>query len=848
MSNVQESKIGPTCGGKAASLQKLLSAGFPVPPFAVILPDADVALACKSVLDQQQWTQGQQFAVRSSSIEEDSSMSSFAGLLTTCLNVNSQNLERSVRSVRASAHSEPVQKYRSFRGLNGPTQDCAVVVQRMLTPTVSGVAFSVDPITGDGSVMVISAIGGLGHALVDGAEDGQTWYVDREGSVRVSAESTESPLLTLKQIHEIVRLTANAETLLGCPQDVEWAIESDVLWVLQSRPITTLTKPSASIHDSRHKGTDTNHRNGIRRVWDNANISESFGGMTTPLTFSFARSVYEGVYRAFCHMMRVPKERLSANNDLFAQMLGMFRGRVYYNLFSWYRLIALLPGYASNRKFMEQMMGVRESMPDDVLQGIEKVGWTGRLSDRIQFVHSFLRLALSYRKLDTMSRRFDARIDASLNQTTDQLDEMGLDQLTAEYRRLEKALLNRWDAPLVNDFFTMVCFGVLRKVVDRWVGPDGWSKIGPLLGGTSGMLSIEPARRIEEMGRLLSGDPHGIRILCEADPNTVAEYLQHNATLNSELNRYLSDFGDRCMEELKLETVTLHETPGVLWRAIGRSAQRQSEPGETVARSASEVPTDSSSVFDAVKGHPVRSLILKRLIRGARYHLVLRENLRFQRTRVFGRVRRIVVGMGEQLVQAGHLESADDVFYLEINEILNFVEGGATCASLNQLALVRKQAFDEFRKLAPPPERFETRGAVLLNDNLSFSGVTSAAESQLHGLGCYPGIVRGIAMRVTSPATVQPEPGRILVAERTDPGWVMLFPGAAGVLVQRGSVLSHSATLAREMSIPTIVGIKGLMDRISDGDLIEMNGSSGTVQVIRSFPSGSAPTSARSAG
>jgi len=102
----------------------------------------------------------------------------------------------------------------------------------------------------------------------------------------------------------------------------------------------------------------------------------------------------------------------------------------------------------------------------------------------------------------------------------------------------------------------------------------------------------------------------------------------------------------------------------------------------------------------------------------------------------------------------------------------------------------------------------------------------------LRGTNCYPGIVRGVAIKICDPFAAQPEPGHILVAERTDPGWVMLFPGAAGVLVQRGSILSHSATLAREMGIPTIVGIKRLMDRVQDGDWIEMDAAAGTVRVV----------------
>lgn len=410
----------------------------------------------------------------------------------------------------------------------------------MLAPQVSGVAFGADPLTGDGNVCVVSAAVGNAAALVDGAETGQLWRIDRNDEIleRPSLADGEV-LLDDTQVKQICFWTRRAEQVLGSTQDVEWAIEDGQVWLVQSRPITTLHKITQTV--------GTTPITGMRRIWDNANISESYGGITTPMTFSFARSAYEGVYRAFCRLMGVPAERLAANEDMFSQMLGLFRGRVYYNLFSWYRLIALLPGYTSNRRFMEQMMGVREAMPDEVLSGIVTVGWRGRLRDRWQFAKSLFRLAYCSMKLESMARHFDERIDRTLSTNAGQLAALSIDQLAAEYRRLERSLLNRWDAPLVNDFFTMICFGLLRQMSQGWAGDDGWIRVSRSLGGTTGMLSIEPAKRIDAMGAMVAKRSGAAEVLNAANGDEVADLLRSFPELSQAIDDYLVQFGDRCM-------------------------------------------------------------------------------------------------------------------------------------------------------------------------------------------------------------------------------------------------------------------------------------------------------------
>jgi pyruvate,water dikinase len=177
------------------------------------------------------------------------------------------------------------------------------------------------------------------------------------------------------------------------------------------------------------------------------------------------------------------------------------------------------------------------------------------------------------------------------------------------------------------------------------------------------------------------------------------------------------------------------------------------------------------------------------------------------------------------------LEQPRDVFYLELNEALGFVGGTATCTDLKGLVALRKAEFERYRDMPPPADRFETRGVVYQGNDFQGKGGAAAATDgdRLYGLGCCPGVVRGPVRVVTDPRRAALTGGDILVAERTDPGWIMLFPSAAGLLVERGSLLSHSAIVAREMGIPAIVSLAGVTRWLKDGDWVELNGGTGVV-------------------
>ena len=805
-------------GGKARALGALSKAGFSIPPWSVVLPDA--SQADRHSLEEQLRPfldlQPGPLAVRSSALDEDGQSHSFAGQLESFLNVRREALMGKIRAVWQSGFSERIVLYRQQAALALPPSVPAVIIQQMVPAESAGVAFSADPVSGRRGIAVVASVRGLGDALVSGEATGDSFHVDRAGRIvrRELAGQGRASSLQDSQVPQVASLARQAARYFGRPQDIEWAIAGDCLYLLQSRPITSLSQQADP--------------DGAWQLWDNSNIAESYSGVTTPLTFSFARHVYEEVYRQFVKILRVPQRRIEANRDVFGRMLGLVRGQVFYNMLSWYRALAMLPGFAVNRRFMEQMMGVRESLPEEALAGVASASRKANLRDYAEIAGTVLGLLANHWFLKGKIAAFYCRLDDALQLRETPLEEARPDELAAAYRRLQNELLNRWDAPLINDFFAMIYFGVSRRLVDAWCGdPDGTLQ-NDLIACQGGIISAEPAKRIMQMAEEARQSPALLELLKNSNLAEIEKALEQHPEFESKYRSYLEKFGDRCLEELKLESATLHDDPLMLLRSVARLAQRPSHGSGATQAIASGA---ERRVNEALHKHPLRRAIFNFVIRNARDRVRDRENLRFERTRVFGRVRRIFVELGKRLHGLDVLNDPRDVFYLQAEESLGFVEGTAVTTNLKELVRIRREEFARWSE-DPPAERFETRGVVYVGNSFKKPIATDMARPQgeeRKGIGCCPGVVRGKARVILDPRHAVIEPGEILVAPRTDPGWIMLFPSAAGLLVEHGSLLSHSAIVAREMGIPAVVSVEGLTAWLRSGDVVELDGGSGCV-------------------
>lgn len=809
LATIQEAAAGQA-GGKAKALALLTQAGVGrIPPFLAILPPAFETSKANEALPHQpsddmtaevlaaleQLGPGP-YAVRSSALDEDGTEHSFAGQLSSFLNVSAQDIPSKVAQVWQSNLSETVMEYRRKHGLDH-SQTPGVVIMPMIQPKAAGVAFSADPVSGNCETTIINAVAGLADNLVNGDETGQTYQVQGK------AIQGESDLLSEQQIHHITALAQSCETHFGQPQDIEWAIDDEGLWLLQSRPITTL-KP------------DFSHPDDTVTWWDNSNIVESYSGVTTPLTFSFAQRAYGAVYRRFLSLLGVSDEELRRNGSVLDSMIGLYRGRIYYNLSHWYMALALLPGFSINRRFMETMMGVAEGMPE----GLQIQSTRGKFQDALHLIRTLLGLIRAHQRLPHDRTVFLKRVHKVLQTPDPPLAERSLAGLIEHYRELEAKLLHHWDAPLVNDFMAMIHYGVLKNMCVKWLDDQEGTLQNDLITATGGMVSAEPAERIAELAKMM---PKNLLSIIETASVREIETAIPSNVLNA-AHEYLTKFGERTNDELKLESQTLHDDPIPLWRAVARQMKHGHQEHQ------GEQKRDDAESAALQKLSPLQRPLFRYVLKHARNKVRDRENLRLERTRIFGRARSILRECGKRLAEAKVLQHAEDVFSLEVNEILGFVEGATTTLNFKELVMLRQQEFERFKAEPNPPRRFSTRGALhLANIQIAESSKPNTNEHTRHGIGCSPGQISGRVQVIHDPATVTITEPIIMVAERTDPGWILILPMARALIVERGSLLSHSAIVARELGIPAIVAVDGVTTWLKDGDQIEMDGQAGVV-------------------
>lgn len=803
-------------------------------------------------------------AVRSSGLDEDGFEHSFAGQFESYLyRRGDKAVLEAVGGCWASGFSERNVAYRAAIGANGAPPRMGVIVQLMVDSESAGVAFSRDPLVPcDRDTLIVESAWGQGEAIVGGDLDCDRFSVDRstmEFEAHVASKThaivrarsgqgtrvelldrdrAQRPSLTPDQVREVAALALHLESELGSPQDCEWAFADGQLFTLQTRPITTL--PPDALFDACVTGGDV-------VIWDNSNIIESYSGVTTPLTFSHVSRAYREVYYQTCRLMGVPPSIVQEHEWVFRNMLGLIRGRIYYNLLNWYRLLALFPLLGRSGSFMETMMGVKQSLESDVQPLFDTV-----LADapRYGIVSRFLllvRLGWSMLGGARANEEFLARVDRVCRplETTD-LGSLSLPEQVDVYHSLEEGVLRHWTAPIVNDTRCMIAFGLLKSLSERWTtggaNGDAASLQNDLLCGEGNLKSTEPLRRLLEIARRIESDPDvRVRIIRD-DPETVWAALQDGFApdLRIDFEKYIEAYGCRCVDELKLETLDFHDQPHLVVASVqaylrhGVPSSEEIEARKTAIRGSAEAQVRSTL------GWPRRALFFA-ILRWTRRAISDRERLRFERTRTFGVVRRLFRGVGQNLVDLGVLLEVHDVHYLTVEEILAFVEGRPVALDLAAIAATRRSEFDAYRSSAPPPDRFLTRGAVgaslryapLLQ---SLDLLTDSADDDpdvLRGTPCCPGVVEGPVRVAFCFEDTEGLDGEILVTARTDPGWVAVFPACSGLIIERGSLLSHSAVVARELGIPTIVGVSGApLERLKNGQRVRMDAAKGEVRIL----------------
>lgn len=797
---------------------------------------------------------GEYYAVRSSSVEEDGDDFSFAGQFETFLYITEEEIIEKIRKVWLSSFSPHIMRYRLEKKINNKINVPAVIIQKMVNSEKSGVAFSVNPVSRNENEIVIAATLGLGTSIVDGDENGDLYTVDKNletvskeiktktvrqildyKNKRIKTEyiNEKNEVLDGEELKKLAQKISEIEKKYGKPQDIEWAYEGGNLYILQTRPITTLS------------GTGRNAQDDVNVIiWDNSNIVESYPEITLPFTFSFIKKAYSSVYRQFSGVMGISHKMMESYAEVYDNMLGLLNGRVYYNLINWYKLLLLFPNSKSNSKFMEQMMGVKKELPDvnleeNISEAYGNMNFWEKKASEFKKAKAGLSIFLNMFFIEKKAEKFYELIKENINDNKYDISKMDIVQLRKYYKSLESRFLKKWEVPIINDFLVMIWFGISRRITEKYI-PENADEVHNILVAQKGenMVSVEPSKYMEKLGKLVKEDKslqEEIKNIIK-DENTAAEIgrITENSEFNQVFAEYLEKFGDRTVHELKLESVTLRENPVFLLKMIySLSMKREAE-----RHSARDITAEQEKIYAGLKISRIKKVILKKSIAYAQKFIKIRENLRYERTKVYGITRKVVKQFGAHLKRQNLIEDSRDVFYMTVDELFGLLDASAIDTDIGEVIRIRKKQYEKYRSMPALPDRFLTKGFAggdfYYEDLSAAEGGSQTSDSEnrneLRGTACSKGIVKGKVKVVLNPMETEIEEGDIVVTKSTDPSWVMVFPLLRGLIVEKGSLLSHSAIISREMNIPAIVGVQGVTEKLKTGDLVQFDGSTGIIR------------------
>jgi rifampicin phosphotransferase len=811
-------------GGKAEKLLELIEKGFRIPRLVVIPAntlqnflekEADKLQAIENI----EWAAefidnitahlpNEKYAVRSSAMNEDGANNSFAGQYETVLNVTKSELGAAIKTVWLSAYSERVKKYADHQGVK-QDNSISIIIQCMIESKISGVGFGIHPLTGNANEFSINAVLGLGDHLVSGHINSDNYIIDAKDTITATTVVSNQAILNQADILEIKKLLQNVNQHFQYPQDIEFAYDQNhQLHLLQSRPVTTAFGHTLT-------------------VYDNSNIIESYPGLTSPLTYSFIEKMYASVYRQLSALLGVSYKKIERHNDLFNNMLGHIKGRVYYNLNNWYKGLSLIPGYQLNARFMEKMMGVKERFDIQVTEKESK--W----KEIINVLRAIVHVIKTHNNISKERKKFRQHFEAISNTyNAIDFDALSLDELVSRYLTYEQTLVKKWNAPLINDFFAMIYFGLLQKQVEK--NQLGEHLYNDLLAGSNDIVSLEPAEWCIEISQLVLQDENLKQLFLHEKVDQIWQFIESNKHpfLSERVHGYINKWGIRSVGELKLETITHQEDPLLFIKILKQYVAQGITKKQHTSLAIQSMRTNAELMVNKkLKG--IKKRIFYYILNKTRDLVSNRESLRFERTKAFATVRKMFLAMDKKLYQANILKTERSIFWLKQSEVYELIKNRADKKWVEQFQACIEERQLQYQQWGKEivPERMMTYSTIEKH-YFTKAKETDISSADLKGIGCCAGIVRAEVVVLERPDEISDLKGAILVTASTDPGWITLFPTAGGILVERGSLLSHSAIVSREMGIPCVVGISNLLTKLKSGDIVEMDGSTGLINLI----------------
>jgi pyruvate,water dikinase len=762
-------------GGKGGALARLIQAGYPIPDGFVIMPSAfeddqlqpEAWLQIVKNLELLRIHNGKTaFAVRSSALAEDSAYASFAGEFETVLDVHTDEaVKAAIFQVHHSRKSERVKAYSQAKGLS-QEQEIAVVVQKLVRSDISGILFTADPITGNRYTMNGNYVFGFGEELVSGEVEPYQFTLERpKGKYR-------GPGHLKRYARKLFKLASRLEDELGCPQDIEWAVEAGKVYILQSRPITTLIDydPTTGERNSTLSGD---------YVWMG---HEVFPDVMTPSTTSI-----------ISHFHNFKIEGMKA--------VGNIGGRFYMNFSMVYAMMrAFGRSHDSSLEYIELTTGF--NLRGVTLPRVPVSRWN-IIKSMLPIQRELLPLqARLMKRFDEITANNPARCQELRQQIKAVTDRASLIKLWHE-----QVFPLFYDLMMIQDksnedyFFPYLA---ARKMLVKLMGEeDADELLVNLVGGSGELASLQP---IMGVAKLISGE--------------------------MSRNEYAVLAGHRLPQEDEISVPRPYEDPDWIDKRI---AEYQKDPVDYDAMLAQRA-RDFERVWKEFSArYPKQSSRVKKKLDQASQAMEKREVIRSEFTRSFGVIRDWFLRAGKLAYIHGDsvFFLTDQEILNVLNGDESAVEYiPERCKTyqrqkaLPKYPLVISGRFDPYTWAKDPQRR----------SDIFDSHKPLTAEETVDTIKGHPGSagrVEGLVRIVHSPDESDLfKPGEILVASSTNVGWTPLFPRAAAVITDVGAPLSHAAIVARELGIPAVVGTGNATMRLRTGDKVLVDGGQGYVKVV----------------
>ncbi len=820
----------PRVGGKGLNLGKLTTAGFQVPQGFCVTTDAyrfsvqslseqDASAIKELVLSRElvaeiqsarEKLQTSTVAVRSSATAEDLAEASFAGQQDTFLNVEPDELLDALKACWASLWSERAIAYRQTQGISDDRLAMAVVIQEMCDADVSGVLFTVSPFSAE--VSIVESNWGLGESVVSGAITPDSFHVSREtgevlekniatkremvtatGVSVVSSAQQDVPSLTDTQLQELTQLGIEIENLYGQPMDIEWALVDEQFVLLQARHITT---PVSSTLGTDKDAVEKLRQEEIRglagraeahgTVWCHHNIAEVLPA-PLPMTWAIVKEFMSGtggLGKAYRGLGFHPSKR--ADNE---GILDLICGRIYVNLNREAELH--FDGFPFAHDFNALKQHPQQAMYAQAVPDITRstaLFWLKLPLHVIRMSRAEMHLRKCRADFDQQLTEnifpaFQAEVEAEQKFTYANLSDA---ELVAKFhvwctKTLDDFAPTALTATLLAGFSLQRLETALQKCLDETAAKTLASR---LIGGLSGNLTVETNEKLWQV-----------------------------ATGDLALTDFLKDYGHRAVDEFELAQPRWREDTTYLEQVIASFQQesvahftRQVEQRESAEAELSAIFGDKANLRKQIESE----------LDFTRRYMPFRETAKFYLMLGYEQIRRALLELDNRY------ELDSGVFYLMPDELEQLIGGD----DFTDIIATRKIERELMLQIEVPD--------VIFSDALEDMGKpmsTDAAETYA-GVGVSAGVATGKARVLLTPTDLQPsDRDYILVCPSTDPAWTPLFLHAAGLVMERGGLLSHGAVVAREYGVPAVVNIPNATQRIIDGQMVQVDGNKGIVSI-----------------